>query len=70
MKDTPNISKKASTVGEFIAALQKLPPNLPMYVRSKYSGEVDWTLDYPINVKGLSEMEPGEVGEEHACILF
>jgi hypothetical protein len=59
-----------STVGEFIKELSKLDPSLPLYIRSKYTREVDYTKDYPVNIKGLSEMEPGEVGQKHACILF
>lgn len=59
-----------STVGEWISALRKLNPDLPLYVRCKYTGETDYTQDCPIFTKGLSEMESGEVGFPHACILY
>lgn len=61
---------EASTVGEWIAALAKLDPSLPLYVRSKYTGDVSWTQDHPVRVRGLSPMEPGVVGRAHACILY
>lgn len=68
------MNNNPSTVQEWINALKKLPPNLPLYVRSKYTGDVLWTDDHPINVRGLSEMEaskyPKEVNRRHACILY
>jgi hypothetical protein len=62
--------EKPATVGEWIAALSKIDPDLPLFVRCKYTGEVDWTKDCPIFTRGLSEMEPGEVGYKHATILY
>ena len=62
--------KEPSTVREMIEALQGFRPDLKIYTRPKYTGEADWTKDYPVNVSGVSEMDKGEVGEEHVCILF
>ena len=61
---------RPSTVGEWIEAMSKLDPSLPLFVRCKYTGEVDWTQDCPIYTKGLSAMDNGEVGYKHACILY
>ena len=63
-------TKKPATVAEVIEALQKLPPNYPVYTRPKYTGEASWTTDYPIRVAGINEMDVGEVGRKHVCILF
>jgi len=62
--------KRTSTVAEVIEHLKTLPPDLPVYTRPKYTGEADWTHDYPISINGISEMDKGEVGEYHVCILF
>lgn len=61
---------RPNTVKEWIAALRKLDPNLPLFVRPKYTGESSWVHDYPIFTKGLHEMEAGEVGYPHATILY
>ena len=50
--------------------LSTLDPELPVYTRPKYTGEADWTHDYPIHMEGISEMEEGEIGRRHVCILF
>jgi hypothetical protein len=62
--------KDGTTVAEWIEALSKMPKNLKLYVRPKYTGEASWTKDYLIKTRGLSEMDKGEVGEKHVCILF
>lgn len=61
---------KPSTVAEVIEALQKLPPDYPVYTRPKYTGEASWVSDYPIRTTGICEMDVGEVGKKHVCILF
>lgn len=71
MKNKEKEASEASTVGEFVAAMLKLPQDLPLYVRCKYTGETDWTQDCPIRVSGLSEMVPSKnLNKKHACILY
>ena len=61
---------RPNTVKEWIAALRKVDPSLPLFVGPKYTGESSWVHDYPIYTKGLNEMEAGEVGYPHATILY
>ena len=78
MERKENIMKKPATVAEVIEVLKKLPPNYPLYTRPKYTGEAEWTTDYPISINGISEMEgtlalEGEIfvkNCKHVCILF
>lgn len=60
---------KPSKVSEIIEALQKLNPDLLVYARSKYSGDVEFFEDNPVNKNGISEMEDGILGK-HVTILF
>ena len=64
---------KPSTVREIIEKLQKLPQDLPCYVRPKYHGTVRYVDDVPININGISEMEPSKspegVKEDHVTFL-
>ena len=54
------------TVAELIAKLQTMPQDLPVYLRSKYTGETDPFEDYPVNINGVSKME----GNETTTALF
>ena len=60
-----------SSVKEIIEKLQKLPQYLPCYIRPKYFGTIKPYYDVPINVKGISKMEPFEdgVNKEHITFL-
>lgn len=60
---------KPSTVREIIEALKKLPPELPVYARSKYAGDVKYTDSNPVSANGISRMEDLEIGE-NVTILF
>ena len=54
-----NINKPdAITIGELIDVLKKYDKNLPVYVRTKYSGDVRWTDDIPVKANGIAEMHP------------
>ena len=65
------MKKKIPTVAEFIEVLKKLPPDYPVYIRSKYTGESDPFTDYPLNINGVSEMEKGsQIKRKHVCILY
>jgi hypothetical protein len=59
-----------STVKEWIDALSKLDPSLPLYSRCKYTGKTDWTKEEALNTIGLSEMEAGVGHGRYACILY
>lgn len=63
---------KPSNVRDVIEKLQRMPPDLPVYTRSKYTGDTDYTKDYPVNINGISRMEAEDDGvqEEHVTILF
>lgn len=62
---------KVPNVAQLIEILKKLPPNYPVYIRSKYSGETDPFLDYPLNINGISKMEKSEsLNKKHVCILY
>jgi hypothetical protein len=51
------MKNKVSTVKELIAVLEKLPnKNLPVYFRSKYTGNVLWCDEHPIHLPGIGEM--------------
>ena len=52
------MSDKQITVGELIEKLKEYSVNLPVYVRTKYSGTVKWTDDIPVKVNGIGEMHP------------
>ncbi len=49
---------KPATVQEVIDALSKLPRDLPVYVRPKYTGTLSWTETAPVSVNGIAEMHP------------
>lgn len=61
----------AATVEEIIKRLQELPQDLPCYFRPKYYGIVKPYHDVPINVNGISLMEPIKfsVVKEHVTFL-
>ena len=63
----------ASTVKDVIAALQKLPPDLPCFFRPKYHGSVERTEDVPVLASGISEMHPNPAlypdTPKHVCFL-
>jgi len=60
---------KPPTVEELIAILHHLPKDLPIYIRSKYTGDTNYAEDYPMNPYGVSEMESDELGK-HVVFLF
>lgn len=62
---------EAATVKEIIEQLQKLPQDLPCYIRPKYWGTLKPYYDAPININGITEMEPYEFGvnKEHVTFL-
>ena len=62
---------KPSTVKEIIEKLQQLPQDLPCYIRPKYYGTVTYLDDAPVNINGISEMEPIKFSEikEHVTFL-
>jgi hypothetical protein len=66
-----NFYMKPSTVKEIIEKLQQLPQDLPCYVRPKYWGTLKPYYDAPININGISEMEPIKFTEvkEHVTFL-
>lgn len=49
---------KASTVRELIEKLRAMPQDMPVYVRPKYHGSLDWYEDAPVHVNGVAEMHP------------
>ncbi len=59
---------KKAKVKDIIKILQKLPQNLPCYVRPKYHGDLSWTDDCPINLNGISEMESKKL-KKHVTFL-
>lgn len=64
---------KPATVKEIIEKLQQLPQDLPCYIRPKYYGIVKPYYDVPINVNGISEMEPlkdNNLIREHVTFLL
>lgn len=44
-------------VKQLIKKLQKLNPNLPIYIRPKYSGIITWEDEVAVKERGISEME-------------
>ena len=58
-----------SLASSIIKALQMIPGDLPVYVRSKYSVNVNCENDYPICSFGVNEMESPELGK-HITILY
>ena len=58
-----------SKVSEIIEKLQTLNPDLLVYARSKYSGDVEFFEDNPVNKNGITEMEDNILGK-HVAILF
>jgi hypothetical protein len=52
--------RQASTVGEVIEALEKLPQDLPCLVRPKYHGQMKAYEEAPVCVNGISEMHPND----------
>lgn len=63
------MKNKPPTVAEVIKKLQELPQNLPVYLRSKYTGDVRWCDDHPININGISEMVNTDLGK-HVTFLY
>ena len=71
VKRSKERTKRASTVAEVIAALQKMNPKLRVYIRPKYTGEASWTHDYPLKATGIANMESEELAlGKHVAILF
>lgn len=52
------MTNKPATVKEIIDILSKLNPNSPCYFRPKYYGQVQQWEDVPVNLNGISPMEP------------
>lgn len=65
------MSQKQATVRQLIEELQKLPPDLPVYVRGKYAKDVQSTDDYPIKAQNVRQMESCDLAPHpHVTILF
>lgn len=56
------------TVGELIKRLQELPPDLPVFVRPKYHGDLKWCDDAIVKTTGVCEMHPKD-GPKNVTIL-
>ena len=63
------MKKSVPTVAEIIKKLQELPQELPCYLRSKYTGDVRWCDDHPVNLNGIGEMENTDLGK-HVTFLY
>lgn len=59
---------KTNTVAELIAKLQTMPQNLPVFVRPKYHGTMEWSDDVPVLVTGVAEMHPKD-GPKNVTLL-
>ena len=59
------MNKSVPTVADVIKKLQELP----CYLRSKYTGDVRWCDDHPINLNGIGEMENTDLGK-HITFLY
>lgn len=57
------------TVKELIERLQTLPPDLKVYLRSKYTGSTIYSEDYPVNINGVCEMRPANE-DKNVTFLF
>lgn len=61
---------KPATVAELIKRLSGLKQDLPVYIRSKYTGDVRWCDDHPLSINGVGEMEANDEIGEHVSILY
>jgi hypothetical protein len=59
----------AMKVKELIEELKKLPSNFPIYIRSKYYGEMTGFEDVPLNPNGICEMQPKD-GPKNVTFLI
>lgn len=53
----PNNEPIQATVATLIESLQKFPPDLPVLVRPKYHGTLDWSDSVPVIIPGIALME-------------
>jgi hypothetical protein len=51
------MNDKHPTVQQLIDVLNKLPnKDLPVFFRSKYTGNVNWCDEHPVHLNGIGEM--------------